>query len=87
MNTPVDPVLARRAQVERLARAGRRLGAALFFVAIVVFFVGAVTEFGATIVTVVVACLAVGSLVLAPSIVAGYGVKAAAREDRARAGG
>jgi hypothetical protein len=78
----LDPVLARRAQVARLASLGQRVGYALFAVAVVAFFVGFLAGFTTTVVTLIVACLAVGSVALAPAIVASYAVKAADREDR-----
>jgi len=81
---PSDPTLARRARIARLTGLGRRVGYLLFGLAIVAFVVGAVRGFDSPTVTIVVACLAVGSAVLAPSIVFGYGVKAAEREDRER---
>jgi hypothetical protein len=80
--TPLDPVLARRAQVARLASLGQRVGYALFAVAVVAFFVGFFAGFTTTVVMLIVACLAVGSVALAPAIVASYAVKAADREDR-----
>ena len=78
-----DPVRARRARIARLVALGQRIGYTLWLVAIVVFFVGAATSFRPAIVTVVVACLAAGSALLAPSIVISYGVRAADREERA----
>jgi hypothetical protein len=80
--TPVDPVLVRRAQVARLASLGQRIGYALFGVAVVAFFIGFFAGFTSTLVTVIVATMAVGSIALAPAIVASYAVKAADREDR-----
>ena len=82
---PPDPTLARRARIAQLTELGQRIGYALFGVAIAVFVVGAVRGFDGLTVSLVVACLAAGSLVLAPAIVFGYGVKAAEREDRQRA--
>lgn len=79
---PTDPVLRRRAQVERAARLGQRGGYLLFVVAVVVFFVGFATGFDGTVVTVIVVAMAAGSVLLAPAIVASYAVKAADREDR-----
>jgi hypothetical protein len=78
-----DPVRARRARIARAVGLGQRIGYTLWLVAIVVFFVGAATSFRPAMVTVVVGCLAVGSALLAPSIVISYGVRAADREDRA----
>jgi hypothetical protein len=79
---PVDPVLARRRQVARAAELGQRIGYALFGLAVVVFVVGFVVGLTGAVVVVVVTALVVGSLLLAPAIVAGYGVKAADRDDR-----
>ena len=79
-----DPVLLRRARIARAVSLGQRLGYLLFGVAIAAFGVGAIVDFSDGIVTVIVICLVVGSVVLAPAIVFGYGVKAAEREDRER---
>jgi hypothetical protein len=84
-SSPPDPTLARRARIARLTELGRRIGYALFGVAIAAFVVGAVTGFTTADVVIVVGALAVGSAVLAPAIVFGYAVKAAEREDRERA--
>ena len=77
-----DPVLARRAKIGRLVAVGQQIGYGLWLVAVVVFVVGAATRFRPVTVTVVMGCLAVGSALLAPSIVISYGVRAADREDR-----
>ena len=61
---------------------GQRVGYTLWLVAVVVFFVGAATTFRPATVTVVIGCLAVGSALLAPSIVISYGVRAAERDER-----
>jgi len=81
---PVDRVRARRAQVARWSLLANRIGYLLFGVAIAVFVIGFAMGFTPPLVTVVVACLVVGSLLLAPSIVLGYAVKAAERDDRER---
>jgi uncharacterized membrane protein YGL010W len=77
-----DPVLARRARIDALVKAGKRVGYGLYLVAIVCFFVGLFGELRDWMVTVIVGSLVLGSLVLAPAIVFGYGVKAAIRDDR-----
>jgi hypothetical protein len=82
-----DPVLARRARLARLAAAGQRVGYALLLVALVAFFAGAVTSFPAASVIVVVAALAVASIVLLPAIILGYAVRAAEKEDRGEPSG
>ena len=78
---PADPVRVRRAQIARLASIGQRLGYALYGVAVVAFFVGFFATFTGTVVTIIVVTMAVGSVLLAPAIVASYAVKAAERDD------
>jgi hypothetical protein len=77
-----DPVLRRRARVVRLSTAGKRLGYACFALAMVLFFVGLVLQLPGWAVGSVVAAMLVGSVVLLPSIILGYGAKAADKEDR-----
>lgn len=81
-SAPTDPVLVQRARMQRFARSGQRFGYGLFGAAVVLFFLGFPTGFPSWLITAIIACLAVGSIVLAPAIVVGYGVKAADREDR-----
>ena len=59
-----------------------RVGAIL--VAVAGLLIGFAISFNATVATIVITCLVVGSLLLAPSIVLGYAVKAAERDDRER---
>jgi hypothetical protein len=81
--TEPDPVLARRARISRWVSIAQRVGAALFVVAIVVFFVGlARGDFSGPVALVLELSLLFGSLLLAPAIVIGYAVKAADRADR-----
>lgn len=77
-----DPILVRRERAARLAVLGQRIGYSLFGLAMVVFVVGFVVGFRPVVVTVIVTSLMVGSFLLAPAIVVGYGVKAADRADR-----
>lgn len=79
-----DPVRASRARAARSAGVAKRIGYSLFLGAIVVFAVGLLTEFSGTVSAVIVACLVVGSIVLLPGIIVGYGVRVAEREDRER---
>jgi hypothetical protein len=80
----VDPVRERRARIARLVEVGQRVGYGLFGFAIVVFAIGFAAGFDGIVGSTIVGCLVVGSVVLAPAIVFGYGVKAAEREDRER---
>lgn len=75
-------MLARRARISRLVDVAQRIGYSLWLIAIAVFVVGAVAGFERLMVTIVIGGLAVGSALLAPAIVIGYGVKAADRADR-----
>jgi hypothetical protein len=77
-----DPVLVRRRRIARWAELGQRIGYALFGFAVTLFVVATLTDLPGALVTSVVACLVAGSVVLAPAIVVGYGVRAADREDR-----
>jgi len=79
-----DPVLARRARIARAAAVGKRVGYLALAVAIVAFFVGVVAGFPAWTVSVTITGLVVACVVLPLPIVLGYGVRAAAREDRER---
>jgi hypothetical protein len=79
-----DPVRERRAQIASAARVGQRLGYGLFACSLVLLVVGFVTSFTPLLAGLMTACLIGGSVVLAPSIVAGYAAKAAERDDRAR---
>lgn len=77
-----DPVRARRERIRRWVSLASRLGYGLLAVAIVMFFVALLTEFNSTMATIVIAALITSWFLLAPSIVLGYAVKAADREDR-----
>lgn len=77
-----DPVLTRRARIAWWVALGQRLGYILFGLAVVAFVIGFAVGFEGWVVSLVVAALVVGSVILAPAIVFGYGVKAADRADR-----
>lgn len=77
-----DPIVARRQRIGRWASLGQRLGYLLFGCAVVLFLVAMGTNLPRGLLTAVVVSLAVGSALLAPSIVVAYGVRAAEREDR-----
>jgi hypothetical protein len=77
-----DPIVARRRRIGRLAALGKRIGYTVLAAAIVAFFIGVATGFPTWTVTVSVACLIAACVVLPVPIVLGYGVRAAAREDR-----
>jgi hypothetical protein len=65
-----------------MAAVGQRVGYGLLALATVLFIVALVTDLPGGLVAAVIACLVVGSAVLAPAIVLGFAAKAAEREDR-----
>jgi heme/copper-type cytochrome/quinol oxidase subunit 3 len=77
-------VRARRAQIARWSLLANRIGYLLFGLAIALFVIAFAISFNGTMVTLITICLVVGSILLAPSIVIGYAVKAAEKEDRER---
>lgn len=81
-NTPVDRVRASRQRIARYTLLANRIGYLFFAVAIATFVIGFAVSFNAAVSTIVIGSLAVGSVLLAPSIVLGYGIKAAERDDR-----
>jgi hypothetical protein len=79
-----DPIRRRRAQVARWTLLANRVGYVFLALAVVLFFLALVLGFSATMAALVVVALVVAFVLLAPSIVLGYAVKAAEREDRER---
>jgi hypothetical protein len=78
---PSDPVVRRRRQVERWTLIANRVGYLVLALAMALFVIAFAVGFSATMATLVVACLVVSFVLLAPSIVLGYAVKAAERDD------
>ena len=83
-DVPDDPIRRRRAQVARWTSIANRAGYVLLLVAVVLFFVALVVGFSGTMATVVLIALLAACVLLAPTIVLGYAVKAAERDDRER---
>ncbi len=79
-----DPVLVQRERMRRLASLGSRVGYLALVVAIAAFLAGVLNDLPRWSVATVVAGFAVATACLVPSIILGYAVKAAAREDRER---
>lgn len=82
--TPVapDPVRERRAQVAKWVLIANRVGYLCWGVALAVFFIGFGVGFHAGIAVTVIGTLIAGAVLLAPSIILGYAVKAAEKDDR-----
>lgn len=79
---PTDPVLERRELYRKLSELGQRIGYTCFGLAVVLFVIAFIVQFPSWLVTVIIASMVIGSIVLAPSIVFAYGVKAADAEDK-----
>jgi hypothetical protein len=79
-----DPVRAKRAQVAKWTLLANRIGYLFYALAISAFVMAFAIGFKGPLVTLVTMSLIIGSILLAPSIVLGYAVKAAEREDRER---
>jgi hypothetical protein len=79
--TADDPVRRRRAQVARWTLLANRVGYLVLATAMTLFVMAFVFGFTPTMATLIIICLVVSFALLAPSIVLGYAVKAAERED------
>jgi len=79
-----DPVRRRRAQVARWTLLANRVGYLFLAVAVALFFIALVVGFSGAMAALVIVALVAAFVLLAPSIVLGYAVKAAERDDRER---
>ena len=77
-----DPVRERRAQIARWTVLANRLGYLLLAIAIALFVIAFAVGFSSTMATVVIVSMIVSFALLVPSIILGYAVKAAERDDR-----
>lgn len=73
---------AKRQQIAKWTLIANRVGYMFMALAMSAFVMAFAFGFKGPLVTVVTASLIIGSILLAPSIVLGYAVKAAEREDR-----
>ncbi len=79
-----DPVRRRRRQVARWTLLANRVGYLVLAVAVALFVMAFALGFNATMAGLIVASMIVSFGLLAPSIVLGYAVKAADRDDAER---
>lgn len=77
-----DPVRARRQQVAKYTLLANRIGYLFYALAIATFVIGFAISFNGAVSAIVIGSLVIGSILLAPAIVLGYGIKAAERADR-----
>jgi len=75
-------VRERRAQVAKWVLLANRVGYLCWAVALAVFFIGFGVGFHAAVSVTVITTLLIGAALLAPSIILGYAVKAAEKDDR-----
>ena len=76
-----DPVRSRRQKISRINNAANRLGYLLWAIAMACFVTAFIVGFKGLLVDMVISCIIAGSILLAPSIIIGYAVKAAERDD------
>jgi heme/copper-type cytochrome/quinol oxidase subunit 3 len=80
----VDPVRVRRAQVAKWTLLANRVGYLFVAVSMALFVIAFAVGFSSTLASLVIVSFVIGCILLAPSIIVGYAVKAAEREDRER---
>ncbi len=85
LNRDQDPILARRRQVAHVALIANRIGYLLLALAVALFVIALVIGFSPTMAGLVIASMIASFVLLAPSILVNYAVRAADREDRERA--
>ena len=83
MNPENDPVVLRRNRIDHYNKIASRSGYGMWGVSVVTFFAGLGSFFTEAMHFVSGATLIIGSIILAPSIVVKYGIRAARREDAA----
>ena len=85
MNPENDPVVLRRNRIDHYNKIASRSGYGMWGISMVTFFVGLGSFFTESMHFVSGVTLIIGSIILAPSIVVKYGIRAARREDAAAA--
>ena len=83
MNPENDPVILRRNRIDHYNKIASRSGYGMWGISMVTFFVGLGSFFTESMHFVSGVTLIIGSIILAPSIVVKYGIRAARREDAA----
>jgi hypothetical protein len=83
-NPTGDPVRRRRAQVAKWTLIANRVGYLLLALAMALFVIAFAFGFSSTMASLVIGSLVISFVLLAPSIVLGYAVKAAERDDAER---
>ena len=76
-----DPIRARRARVAKWTLLANRVGYLVLALAVALFVIAFAVGFNSVMATLIIVSLLVSFALLAPSIVLGYAVKAAERDD------
>jgi heme/copper-type cytochrome/quinol oxidase subunit 3 len=79
-----DPIRARRQQVAKWTLLANRIGYLFVAVSMAFFVIAFAVGFSPAMASLVIVSFVIGCVLLAPSIVIGYAVKAAERDDRER---
>lgn len=79
-----DPVRIKRAKIAKWTLLANRVGYLFVALAMALFFMAFLFGFTSVMATLVIVTLVIGCALLAPTIVLGYAVKAADRDDRER---
>ena len=79
-----DPVRVKRAKIAKWTLLANRVGYLFVALAMALFVIAFALGFNSTMATLVIITFVIGCVLLAPSIVIGYAVKAAERDDRER---
>jgi len=80
----LDPVRAKRAMVAKWTLLANRVGYLFVALAMALFVIAFAVGFNSVMATLVLISFGIGCVLLAPSIILGYAVKAAERDDRER---
>ena len=81
-----DPVVVRRARIGRIATRWKRGGYGCLLLAVVAFVAGLASDFPGWLVTLTIVALVAAIVILPVPIIVGYGVRAAARDERGGTG-
>lgn len=83
-NVSDDPVRVRRAKIAKWTLLANRIGYLFVALAMALFVIAFAFGFTAVMATLVIIAFVIGCILLAPTIILGYAVKAAERDDRER---
>ncbi len=80
----IDPIRVKRAQVAKWTQLANRIGYFFVALAMVLFVIAFFSGFSPLMADLVIISFVIGCVLLAPSIIVGYAVKAAERDDSER---